>query len=88
MTSPEAANERFFITAGFFSNRQIAQVVAKNFPEYKNVLPSDDTPGGDFPKDGVFDIDNSKVKKVLAIEFRSFEESVTDTVKSLKDVGA
>ncbi|GAB7363644.1 hypothetical protein MBLNU230_g4214t1 [Neophaeotheca triangularis] len=88
MTSAEAANQRFFITAGYFSNRQIAQVITKNFPEYKDKMPSDSTPGGDYPKEGVFDIDNSKVKKVLGIEFRSFEESITDTVKSLKDVGA
>ena len=42
----EAANKRFFVTAGYFSNKEITQIIKKNFPQYKD-LPSDSTPGGD-----------------------------------------
>ncbi|KAK4902696.1 Glycine-rich RNA-binding protein 2, mitochondrial [Elasticomyces elasticus] len=84
----EAANKRFFITAGYFSNKEIAQVVGKEYPQYKDQLPTEKTPGGDYPKGGVYKIDNSRVKDVLGIKFRTFEESIKDTVKSLQAVGA
>jgi nucleoside-diphosphate-sugar epimerase len=82
-----AANKRFFVTAGYFSNKQIAQIIKKEYPQTKD-LPSDSTPGGDFPKDGVYDFDNSRTKEVLGIQFKSLEESIKDTVKSFQSVGA
>nr|XP_023900337.1 ketoreductase azaE-like [Quercus suber]POE50716.1 ketoreductase azae [Quercus suber] len=84
----EAANKRFFITAGYFSNKEIAQIVGKNFPEYKDGLPTEQTPGGDYPEGGVHGYDNSRTKELLGIKFRPLEESIVDTVKSLKQVGA
>lgn len=42
----EAANKRFFITAGYFSNRQIVDIIHQNFPEYHSVLPSESAKGG------------------------------------------
>jgi len=83
-----AANKRFFITAGYFSNKEIAQIVGKKYPQYKEVLPTESTPGGDYPSEGVYKIDNSQVKHVLGIKFRGLEESIADTVKSLQAVGA
>jgi len=82
-----AANERFFITAGYFSNKEVAGIIRKNFPELKN-LPTESTPGGDYPKDGIYKFNNSHVIKTLGIKFRPLEESIVDTVKSLKDIGA
>ncbi|KAF4550937.1 Ketoreductase azaE-like protein [Elsinoe fawcettii] len=81
-----AANKRFFVTAGYMSNKQIAEIVKKNFPEYADKLPTEKTPGGDYPSGGVFKIDNSRVIDTLGIKFRSLEESVVDTVKSLKNI--
>lgn len=81
-----AQGKRFFVTAGYFSNKEIAKVVGKNFPEYKDNMPSDSTKGGDYPEGGVFKIDNSRVQDVLGLKFRSFEQCITDTVKSLKDI--
>ncbi|RMZ71458.1 aldehyde reductase II [Pyrenophora seminiperda CCB06] len=46
---PEAANKRFFVTAGYYSNKDICQAIKKNFPELKD-LPTDSTPGGDYPE--------------------------------------
>jgi nucleoside-diphosphate-sugar epimerase len=54
----EAANKRFFITAGYFSNKEIAQIVEKNFPQYKDGLPTASTPGGDYPEEGVYKYNN------------------------------
>jgi nucleoside-diphosphate-sugar epimerase len=83
----EAANKRFFIAAGLFSNREIGQSIAKSFPDLKSKLPTDQTPGGDYPEGGVFKMDTSRASKVLGLTYRSLDESVKDTVKSLQAVG-
>ena len=82
-----AANKRFFVTAGYFSNKEIAQVIRKNFPDLAKNLPSESTPGGDYPKDGIYKYNNSRTKEVLGIKFRSLEDSITDCVKSLQSIG-
>jgi nucleoside-diphosphate-sugar epimerase len=84
----EAANKRFFVTAGYFSNKEIAQIVEKNFSQYKEGLPSASTPGGDYPEEGVYKYNNKRVTEVLGVKFKSLEESIKDTVKSLQAVGA
>ncbi|WPH02858.1 Hypothetical protein R9X50_00572600 [Acrodontium crateriforme] len=88
MEKPEAANKRFFVTAGHFTNKQIAQIIEKNFPQYKDVLPTESTPGGDFPEEGIYQYNNKRVTDVLGIKFKSLEESIVDTVRSLQAVGA
>ena len=85
---PEAASKRIFVTAGHFSNEEIADIIRDNFPELKNELPAKATKGGGYPEDGVYQYDNSRVKEVLGIEFRSLKESIVDAVKSLQAVGA
>ncbi|TVY48147.1 Ketoreductase [Lachnellula occidentalis] len=85
---PEAANKRFFITAGYFSNKEICEIIRKNFPAFEKELPAKDVKGGDYPKEGVYKYDNSRTVNVLGIKFRSLEESVVDLVKSLQAVGA
>lgn len=85
---PEAANKRFFVTAGYFSNEEIADIIRDNFPQLKNELPAQGTKGGGYPENGIYKYDNSRVKAVLGIEFRSLKESIVDTVKSLQAVGA
>lgn len=84
----EAANKRFFITAGYFSNKEIAQIVEKNFPQYKDGLPTASTPGGDYPEEGVYKYNNKRGVEVLGLKYKSLEESIKDTVKSLQAVGA
>ncbi|GAB7334843.1 hypothetical protein MBLNU13_g06751t1 [Cladosporium sp. NU13] len=84
----EAANKRFFITAGYFSNKEIAQIIEKNYPQYKDGLPTASTPGGDYPSEGIYKYNNKRAIEVLGIKFKSLEESVKDTVKSLQAVGA
>ena len=83
---PAAANERFFVTAGFFSNEEIADIIRENFPQLQGQLPAKGTKGGEYPADGLYKYNNSKVKEVLGIQFRSLKESIVDTVNSLQDV--
>jgi nucleoside-diphosphate-sugar epimerase len=85
---PEAADKRFFITAGYFSNKEICEIIRKNFPEYEKDLPSKDVKGGDYPEAGLYKYDNSRTVNVLGIKFRGLEESIVDLVRSLKSVGA
>ncbi|KAH7370568.1 putative NADPH-dependent methylglyoxal reductase GRP2 [Rhexocercosporidium sp. MPI-PUGE-AT-0058] len=88
MELPEAGGKRFFFTAGYFTNKQICEIIRKNFPEYRDQLPAEGVKGGDFPEGGVYGFDNKRSREVLGIEYRGLEESIVDLVKSLKDVGA
>lgn len=84
----QAANKRFFITAGYFSNKEIVGIVRKNFPQYKDELPEESVSGGDYPKDGIYKYNNKRVVDTLGLKFKTLEESITDLVKSLQQVGA
>jgi nucleoside-diphosphate-sugar epimerase len=81
MQVPKAAGERFFTTAGYFSNKRIVDVVRKHFPQLESKLPAADTPD-DLPQE-MYGIDNSKSIKVLGLEYRSLDESIKDTVDSI-----
>ncbi|KAI1506686.1 NAD dependent epimerase/dehydratase [Biscogniauxia marginata] len=85
---PEAGGKRFFTTAGKFKNRDLVDLVRKNFPGLAGQLPDDSVKGGDYPEGGVHGYDNSRATKVLGIDWISLEKSVVDTVKSLQEVGA
>ncbi|KAL6706537.1 Glycine-rich RNA-binding protein 2, mitochondrial [Coniothyrium glycines] len=87
---PDAANKRFFTTAGYFSNKEICQIIKKNFPEFKD-LPSDSTPGGDYPEGtpdkGLYGYNNKRSIEILGLKYKTLEESITDTVESFKKKG-
>ncbi|ERF69361.1 hypothetical protein EPUS_08834 [Endocarpon pusillum Z07020] len=83
---PEAAGKRFFVTAGHTCNRDIAECIRKNFPESRSQLPPESTEGD--IQGEVYKYDNSRSRKILGLEYRSLEECVKDTVKSLHAVGA
>lgn len=85
---PEAAGKRFFVTAGHFSNKEIVDIVRKHSPELKDKLPGEDVKGGDYPEGGVYQYDNSQSERILGLKWRSLEESIVDTVKSLQAAGA
>jgi nucleoside-diphosphate-sugar epimerase len=82
---PEAAGKRFFVTAGYMSNQAIADCIRKNFPDLGGQLPSEDSTS-DMPED-VFKYDNSRSVDLLGLTYRSLDECVRDTVKSLQAVG-
>ena len=83
---PEAGGERFFVTAGFFSNKEIADIARETHPELDSKLPAADSPS-DFPK-SIYQIDNNKSKKILGLEYRPLKQTVSDTIDSLLAVGA
>jgi nucleoside-diphosphate-sugar epimerase len=80
-----AANKRFCVTAGYYCNKDIAQILRKELPDNKN-LPSDSTPGGGYPQDGYYGYDNSGVKDVLGIEFGSLDQAIKYTVRSIQSL--
>jgi nucleoside-diphosphate-sugar epimerase len=83
---PEAGGERFFLVAGLYSNKDIADIIRETYPQLEDKLPPKDSPD-DMPAD-VYGYDNKKSREVLGIQYRPLKESVADTVKSLLDVGA
>lgn len=86
MDKPEAGGKRLFTTAGYFSNREILDIVRTNFPELEDRLPAKDLKGGDAaPVDQICKFDNSETVKTLGIEWTSLESSMVELVKSIKD---
>jgi nucleoside-diphosphate-sugar epimerase len=83
---PEAGGERFFVIAGYFSNKRIADIIRETHPELQSKLPPADSPD-DFPTD-MFGFDNSKSQKVLGLQYRELKQTVSDTADSLLAVGA
>ncbi|KAL5396883.1 hypothetical protein PMIN06_003876 [Paraphaeosphaeria minitans] len=85
----DAANKRFFTLAGHFSNKEIGQIIKKHFPQFKD-LPAESTPGGDYPEGGIknyFSFNNERSVQVLGLKYRTFEESIVDTIKSFQAKG-
>jgi len=87
---PDAANKRFFTTAGYFSNKEICQIIKKNFPGFKD-LPNDSTPGGDYPEGttdkGIYKYNNQRSIEVLGLKYKPLEKSIVDSVKSFQKKG-
>lgn len=83
---PEAGGQRFFVTAGHFSNKEIVDIVRETHPELESKLPPKDSPN-DFPEN-IYGIDNSKSLQILGLKYHSFKETVSDTIDSLLAVGA
>ncbi|KAJ8101788.1 NAD(P)-binding protein [Lipomyces tetrasporus] len=84
----EAANQRFFVCNGPFSNKELADMIRAKFPEYADKLPGDGIPGGDYPAGGIYKTDASKAEKVFGIKWTTFEQSTVDAVNALKAAGA
>ncbi|GAP83645.2 putative NAD dependent epimerase dehydratase [Rosellinia necatrix] len=91
MERPAAGGSRFFVTTGYFANKEIVPIVRNAFPQLADKLPEDGVQGGDYPGgsvENVYGYDNSKATTVLGIDWIPLEKSVTDTIGSLLAVGA
>ncbi|KAI4285644.1 MAG: hypothetical protein L6R38_000468 [Xanthoria sp. 2 TBL-2021] len=81
---PSAAGKRFLVTAGYYSNREIADILREQLPDVASKIA---TKGGEFPE-GYFGYDNSRTKDILGINFRSLKDMVKDTIPTLQAIGA
>jgi nucleoside-diphosphate-sugar epimerase len=76
---PEAAGQRYFTVSGRYTYQQICDTIRMQFPEKRALVP-EGTPGAKGPD--VYQVDNSKVRKELGINFRSLETSIRDQVEA------
>ncbi|KAL2816817.1 NAD(P)-binding protein [Aspergillus cavernicola] len=82
---PEAGGQRFCVSPGQYSNKDIVECIREAFPELRDGLPTGDAlKPGDFPPTGWYGYDNTKSKEVLGISYRPLKECIVDTVNSLK----
>ncbi|KAL8798451.1 MAG: hypothetical protein Q9182_006658 [Xanthomendoza sp. 2 TL-2023] len=82
---PNAAGKRFFVTAGYYSNREIADEIREQLPAVASKIA---TKGGEFPEGGYFTFDNSRTKEILNIDFKSLKDTLKDTIQTLQAIGA
>ena len=86
---PEAANQRFLIVGGRYTNKQLSDVFGKYFPDRAENIPKKLAEGlgpDGLPKDGVYDVDNSKSMNLLGIKYHTLEETVVDFMASIKAI--
>ncbi|KAJ5725567.1 uncharacterized protein N7483_006924 [Penicillium malachiteum] len=82
----EAGGKRFFVVAGYYSNKQVVDAIRETHPQLETKLPSTDVPD-DFPSD-IYEIDNSRSREILGLKYRHLKDTVSTTVESLLEVGA
>lgn len=83
---PEAGNQRFFITNGYFTNKDIVDSIRESHPQLDSKLPPKDA-ARDLPP-GIYGFDNQKSINVLGLQYQPFKKTVGDTVESLLAAGA
>ncbi|KAH8883425.1 NAD(P)-binding protein [Thozetella sp. PMI_491] len=84
---PEAGGKRIFTAAGAYTNLEMAEIVASNFPDIADKLPSKETRSAASAQKRT-NFDNSASKSLLGIEWIPFETTIVDTIKSLQEVAA
>jgi hypothetical protein len=85
MIVPEAGNQRFVVSARQFSFQGICDILRSRFPELSERTPLG-KPGTSSLPPGAYSIDNSKVKELLGVEFRTLEETVLDVARCMLDI--
>jgi nucleoside-diphosphate-sugar epimerase len=86
MEIPEAGGRRLFTTAGWFTNRAIADAVRAKLPDFEDRLPGSDAQGGG-AQSPVFKYNNDETVKLLGIDWIPLEKSVTELAVQLKGLG-
>ncbi|KAJ4245545.1 methylglyoxal reductase (NADPH-dependent) gre2 [Fusarium torreyae] len=80
----EAADKRIFVTAGYYSNQELYEILYKNFPELRDRLPDDANKGGNpNPALDSFGYDTTRANTILGIEWIPYEKTIIDSAKSL-----
>lgn len=82
--SSKAANQRYIITNGNYSYQQICDIIRAKVPEAKEKTP-EGKPGSGLGAE-VYKVSNEKAKRELGMTFRSLEDTILDTAKSLLEL--
>lgn len=80
---PEAGGHRFLMVEGYWTNKQMVDVIREYFPGLRHNLP--DSVESDFP-DKIFSFDNKPSIAVLGIKYHPFEQCIVDSVNGLLKV--
>lgn len=72
---------RFYVVAGHFSNKQLADAIRRSHPELMDRLPPEDAED-DLPGD-VYGFNNARSREVLGLRYMDLQKSVADTVDSI-----
>lgn len=81
--SPAAAGQRYLTTAGGYTYQQICDIIRKDFPEKRHLVP-EGTPNAPYPD--VYGVDNSKIRNELGLEFRDLQTSIHDMVAEFIEI--
>ena len=87
LRTPASENQRFILCAGFYTNKELCDIIREELPEYASRTPSREASGGTLPDGGIADIDNSRAITTLGMVYRPLRASVIDVVKSLESAG-
>jgi nucleoside-diphosphate-sugar epimerase len=82
---PEAINKRFLLTEGTYTFQNICGILrdSPKIPDSVKAKIPLGSPGQDNAGPHVYDLENSRSKKVLGMQYRTLEESVVDTALNL-----
>lgn len=82
---PEAGNERIFVAGGRSCYQQISDVLraSPQISETEKEKVPVGSPGQGYPGPDIYDIDNSKSKRILGLQYRSLDEAVVDSAMKL-----
>ena len=81
---PEAAGKRFLLVGGYWTNKEMIEIIRDEFPALRHNLP--ENAESDMPKN-VFKYDVSPSENILGLRYRAFKPCILDTVKSLQEIG-
>lgn len=83
---PALAGRRLILANTKFSLQDIVDAINKNFPELRGKITEGFAGNGLEVVKHIASIDNSRTKEVLEFNFRSFEETINDTVSQILKV--
>ncbi|KAF2862183.1 putative NAD dependent epimerase/dehydratase [Piedraia hortae CBS 480.64] len=83
-------NKRLLVIQGYFSNKEIADILRSSFPQHKDVLPAADAKGGNYPPEGPYKYDSSRMKQLMGNQGSNLlvnGKAIKDTAQWLDTVG-
>jgi nucleoside-diphosphate-sugar epimerase len=87
MDAADAGNKRILVSKGAVTSQQIADIFRKDVPGAHGRVPKG-TPGANTLPADAFTVDDSRMKSVLGLEYRSTEETFRDLGKQLLEIEA